>query len=105
MSSETISIGLFGGGAVVTLFVGVIAFPLGFFFPLGLRTVRRISDNATPRLWGINGAAGVLATVIAVAVSMWSGITTSLLFSADAYALLYLPLWVINNREKERLDL
>jgi len=92
----TISLGLFGRCAVVTLFVGVVAFPLGFFFPLGLRTVRRISDDATPWLWGINGAAGVLAGVTAVAVSMWWGISASLLLAATAYALLYLPLWLIN---------
>lgn len=92
----TISFGLFGRCVVVTLFVGVVAFPLGFFFPLGLRTVRRISDDATPWLWGINGAAGVLAGVTAVAVSMWWGISASLLLAAAAYALLYLPLLVIN---------
>jgi len=92
----TISLGLFGRCVVVTLFVGVVAFPLGFFFPLGLRTVRRISDDATPWLWGINGAAGVLAGVTAVAVSMWWGISASLLLAATAYALLYVPLWLIN---------
>jgi len=93
---STISLGLFGRCVMVTLFVGGTALPLGAFFPLGLRTVRRISDDATPWLWGINGAAGVLAAVSAVAVSMWSGISTSLLLAAAAYALLYLPLRVIN---------
>ncbi len=92
----TISFGLFGRCVVVTLFVGVTAVPLGFFFPLGLRTVRRISEEVTPWLWGINGAAGVLAGVTAVAVSMWWGISASLILAAAAYSLLYLPLWVIN---------
>ncbi|MEX1311067.1 MAG: hypothetical protein AB1Z65_11650 [Candidatus Sulfomarinibacteraceae bacterium] len=92
---RTISLGLVGRCAVVTAFVGVISFPLGFFFPLGLRAVRRISDDATPWLWGINGAAGVLAGVSAVAVSMWWGISAALLLAATAYALLYLPLWAI----------
>ena len=92
----TIALGLVGRCVVVTMFVGVIAFPLGFFFPLGLRAVRRISDDATPWLWGINGAAGVLAGVSAVAVSIWWGISAGLLLAAAAYALLYLPLWVIN---------
>ena len=93
---STISLGLFGRCVVVTIFVGVIALPLGAFFPLGLRSVRRISDDVTPWLWGINGAAGVLAAVTAVAISMWWGISTSLLLAAAAYALLYLPLWFIN---------
>jgi hypothetical protein len=93
---ETISFNLFGRCVVVTLFVGAIAFPLGSFFPLGLRTVRQISDDVTPWLWGINGAAGVLAAVTAVAISMWWGISVSLILAAAAYALLYLPLWIIN---------
>lgn len=93
---STISLGLLGRCVTVTLFVGVIALPLGAFFPIGLRSVRRISDEATPWLWGINGAAGVLAAVTAVAVSMWWGISTSLILAAAAYALLYLPLLVIN---------
>ena len=67
----TIGLGLPGRCVVVTLFVGVVALPLGMFFPLGLRAVRRISDDATPWLWGVNGAAGVLAAVSAVAVSIW----------------------------------
>jgi hypothetical protein len=52
--------------------------------------VRRISD-ATPWMWGVNGAAGVLASVSAVAISIWTGISTSLHLATGAYALLMLP--------------
>jgi hypothetical protein len=89
---QTIFLGLVGRCVVVTMFVGVVSFPLGFFFPLGLRAVRRISNDATPWLWGINGAAGVLAGVSAVAVSMWWGISAGLLLAGAAYGLLYVPL-------------
>lgn len=77
--------------ALVASFVGVVALPLGTCFPLGLRLVRRLSDDATPWMWGINGAAGVLASVTAVAISMWSGISTTLYLAAAAYLLLALP--------------
>lgn len=92
----TISLDLLQRCIVVALFVGAIAFPLGSFFPLGLRTVQRISDDVTPWLWGINGATGVLAAVTAVAISMWWGISASLVLAATAYALLYLPLSIMN---------
>ena len=83
--------------AITTAVVAIAALPLGACFPIGLRVVRRISDDATPWMWGINGAAGVLASVSAVAISIWSGISTSLYLAAAAYALLALPagwLWV-----------
>ncbi len=90
-----IGLGLFSRCVVVVFFVGVVSLPLGMFFPLGLRFVRRVSDEVSPWLWGINGAAGVLAAVSAVAVSMWWGISVSLLVAAAAYAALYIPIRVL----------
>jgi hypothetical protein len=87
--------------SLVAVFVGAIALPLGTYFPLGLRLVRRLSDEATPWMWGVNGAASVLASVTAVAISMWSGISTSLYLAALAYLLIALPahqLWQRANR-------
>ena len=74
------------------------AFPLGLCFPVGLRLVGALSEDAMPWMWGVNGAAGVLATVTAVAVSMWSGISTSLYVATLAYALLTLPALVLWRR-------
>jgi hypothetical protein len=88
---STIQAGLAARCALVVAFVGVAALPLGFCFPLGLRLVRRLSDDATPWMWGVNGACGVLAAVAAVGISMWSGIDTSLRVATAAYALLALP--------------
>jgi hypothetical protein len=76
---------------IVVVFVGVLVLPLGFCFPLGLRLVRAVSDDATPWMWGVNGACGVLASVTAVAISMWFGIHASLFTAVAAYALLALP--------------
>jgi len=87
----TLSQGLLSRCALVVAFVAVASFPLGFCFPLGLRLVRRLSDESTPWMWGVNGACGVLAAVAAVAISMWSGIDTSLYVAIGAYALLAVP--------------
>ena len=54
--------------------------------------MRRLSDAATPWMWGVNGAWGVLAPVAAVGISMWSGIDTSLRVTTPAYGLLAVPL-------------
>lgn len=74
------------------LVIAPVALPLGMFFPSGMRLVRRLSDDAMPWMWGVNGAAGVLASVSAVAVSMWLGIHANLLLALGCYALLMLPM-------------
>jgi Sec-independent protein secretion pathway component TatC len=98
---RTIHLPLLARGAIVASLVGVVALPLGTCFPIGLRLVRRLSDDATPWMWGINGAAGVLASVTAVAISMWSGISTSLYLAAIAYLLLAVPAMALWRRGAE----
>ena len=76
---------------VVIGLVAPISVLLGTFFPMGMRLVQRLSGDATPWMWGVNGACGVLASVAAVAISMWLGIPTSFWIAAGAYALLAVP--------------
>jgi hypothetical protein len=53
-----------------------------------MRLVRAIDPTPTPWFWGINGAAGVLASVLAVALSIAFGISTALMLGATCYLLL-----------------
>jgi hypothetical protein len=43
-------------------------------------------------MWAVNGACGVMASILAVMISMWVGIHTNLLIAAVLYGLLALPL-------------
>jgi hypothetical protein len=95
---STIRLGLFARCAIVVALVGTAALPLGLCFPVGLRLVRRLSGDAMPWMWGVNGAFGVLASVSAVGISMWSSIHTSLFVAATAYALLAIPAIVLWGR-------
>jgi hypothetical protein len=61
------------------------SFVLGGFFPLGMRLVARLRGEATAWMWGINGAAGVLGSSTAVAISMWVGIDATLITAAVLY--------------------
>ncbi len=88
---STVQLDLLGRVAVTATIVGLAAFPLGLCFPVGLRLVGRISTQATPWMWGVNGAAGVLASVTAVGISIWVGISTSLYLATAAYALVAVP--------------
>lgn len=68
-----------------------IAVLLGFCFPMGMRLVGKLSNDATAWMWGVNGACGVLASIVAVAISMWAGINTNLAIAAGMYLLLLIP--------------
>jgi len=64
-----------------------LGFLLGFAFPTGMRLVSAIDTQPTPWFWGINGATGVLASVMGVIFSMSFGINVTMLISAACYLL------------------
>jgi hypothetical protein len=72
--------------AVVALIVIVPAgLLMGFGFPTGMRLVSAIDSRPTPWFWAINGASGVLAASIAVAVSIAFSINVSVWIGAVCY--------------------
>jgi hypothetical protein len=87
ISAATIESGLLTRCLVVVAIVSPVSVALGFCFPLGMRMVTSISEEATPWMWAVNGAFGVLGAVLAVGVSMWSGISTSLDIACVCYVL------------------
>ncbi|HEX7672119.1 MAG TPA: hypothetical protein VF395_21135, partial [Polyangiaceae bacterium] len=72
-----------------------VSVALGLFFPIGMRLVRRLGSNAEPWMWGVNGACGVLASVVGVILSIGAGIRVTLLAGALAYAALAIPSWLL----------
>ncbi|PWT70785.1 MAG: hypothetical protein C5B46_09210 [Proteobacteria bacterium] len=71
--------------------VGVIApagLLMGFGFPTGMRLVEATDSRPTPWLWGVNGATGVLASVLAIVTSIALGIGATLAIGAGCYLLL-----------------
>jgi hypothetical protein len=65
-----------------------LGFLLGFAFPTGMRLVSAVDEQPTPWFWGINGATGVLASVLGVMFSMAMGINVTMLLAAACYLLL-----------------
>ena len=87
---HTIRFGLPARCTVVVLLVAPLAALLGFCFPIGMRLVHRLSNDAMPWMCGVNGACGVFAAVSAVAISMWWGINANLHVALLFYASLAL---------------
>jgi hypothetical protein len=62
-----------------------VGFAMGFAFPTGMRLVQRIDAEPTPWFWGINGATGVLASVVAVMIGISFGIDVTMIVAALCY--------------------
>lgn len=71
--------------AVSLLVVMPLGFLLGFAFPTGMKLVEAVDKEPAPWFWGINGATGVLASVLAVMLSMAFGIRVTLFVSSLCY--------------------
>jgi MFS family permease len=74
--------------ALCVAFIAPAGLLLGFGFPTGMRLVSSIDPKPTPWFWGINGAAGVLASIVAVTLSLALGISATLVLGAVCYFLL-----------------
>ncbi|MDP8254751.1 MAG: hypothetical protein P9M14_03295 [Candidatus Alcyoniella australis] len=58
---------------------------LGMPFPLGITIMGERSAGLIPWVWGVNGAAGVLASVLAVAVALIAGFSVALTCGLACY--------------------
>jgi hypothetical protein len=61
---------------------------MGFGFPTGMQIVNSIDQRPTPWFWAINGVAGVLASGLAVTISIEFSISATLWCGAVSYLLL-----------------
>jgi hypothetical protein len=82
------SAGLLTRAILCVLTIAPAGLLLGFGFPTGIRLISAIDPRPTPWFWGINGAAGTLASTVAVASSIAFGIGTTLTIGATCYILL-----------------
>ena len=58
---------------------------LGFAFPTGMRLIEAVDRKPTPWFWGINGATGVLASVLAIVIGIAFGINVTMVLAAVCY--------------------
>jgi hypothetical protein len=75
----------------VLAFTAPVSMLLGLCFPIGVRLIAGTSA-VVPWAWGINGAFGVLASIVAVAISMWVEIDANFWLAAMLYLTLTAPL-------------
>ncbi len=62
---------------------------LGMPFPTGLRLLGEKHSYKAPWLWGVNGAASVVSTVLAVTISIFYGISTTFFLGLAFYVIAF----------------
>ena len=80
-----LALSVFSRNAIAIAIVAPLAFFMGMPFPVGLRAVTAESEVYIPWVWGVNGAAGVLASVGAIIAAMNLGFTAVLFSSVIVY--------------------
>lgn len=78
---------LAGRMAVSVALLLPLGFLLGVPFPSGIRWAERDDPDAVPWLWGMNGLASVLGSVLSMALAWKIGYSAALLAGAGAYVL------------------
>ncbi len=72
---------------LTTLLVAPLAFCLGMPFPLGLAAVAARAEPLVPWVWGINGFASVVATLLATLLAIHLGYSMVVLLAVVLYGL------------------
>jgi hypothetical protein len=73
--------------SIAALLLAPVAFCLGLAFPAGMRLAQARTPAATAWLWGVNGATSVFASVLAVALGIFAGITATFWIGVGFYLL------------------
>ena len=71
--------------------IAVLAFPMGMFFPQGIRLVERISTDHVPWAWGANSAASVIGSIVALILAIHAGFAAVAVIGALVYVLVAWP--------------
>ncbi|MDE1153420.1 MAG: hypothetical protein PW788_12860 [Micavibrio sp.] len=73
---------------------------LGFGFPTGMDMASAVSARSTAWLWGINGAAGVMGSTLAIAFNITFGIDWTMWLGGLCYLALVVPVAMASNGNK-----
>jgi spermidine synthase len=68
-----------------------LAFPMGMFFPHGIRLVERTAPELVPWAWGANSAASVIGSILALALAIQAGFHAVALTGVLVYVATVLP--------------
>jgi hypothetical protein len=80
------------------LLIAPLGLLMGMPMPLGIAVLDKVRPQLIPWMWGINGATSVVASVLAMVVSLNIGLRGTLLVGMGIYALAWLSIVGLNRR-------
>jgi hypothetical protein len=86
------------GIATAVALLAPLALVMGMPFAVGMRAAAAVANAPTAFLWGINGAASVCASVMAVVIALFFGISAAFWTGALMYGLAVGSMVVITRR-------
>lgn len=99
---EYAEVGILGRALISVAVMMPAGLLMGFGFPTGLRLTEMFDKRATAWFWGINGAAGVLGSSLAIAFNIALGIDNTLVIAGACYALLSVAFIAFHAIRKKR---
>lgn len=85
----------------IAIAAGLLCLPgllMGRMLPLGIRVLSQTDPGVVPWAWGVNGAASVFGSVLAVALAMNLGYASTQIFAGGIYLLGTAALWLAYRR-------
>jgi hypothetical protein len=76
-------------GAMIIALIAPVSFAMGYFFPLGIHSVRKSALFLIPWAWAVNGAFSVISTPLANLLALRYGYTLVFAASAAFYLLAF----------------
>ncbi len=75
--------------AITLLSIAPLGFLMGMPLPLGMRLVEQSAPRALAWAWGVNGSLSVMGTVLAMVISIFTGITWTIAAGGVLYAIAF----------------
>ena len=97
-ASDAIGWPVAGKIVVTVLVLAPVGFPMGLFFPAGLRWVDRIDARLVPWAWGANGVASISGSILALVLAIHFGFHATTLVAVGLYVVCCVPSALVLSR-------
>jgi len=84
---------------IAVILIGPLGVVMGMPMPVGIRLLSRDAPEIIPWAWGLNGAASVTGSVVALAIALLTGFNQALLVGASLYLV---ALFFVTRADRER---
>ena len=93
-----------GNGLRIAATIFPLAFPMGMFFPIGIKLLGREHEELIPWAWATNGCFSVLGIFGTRIAALFVGFSDALLAGLLAYLMVAACVWVFARKSQSRIS-